>query len=231
MVAGKREVADPSILRHLQEMHDLEAFCFRHGIRIDRLCDARNLVWFARTKKIPMKEFSKAAPWVDVADANFVKPPSRRESASIYLFAGALLGLAMFAVSVGDSRSAMLTTRESRVTFLANSNGIRSPFSRDVSVFGWQFLSPWAVPKPACEDDAQVLARTAGFTEDESKAICAAMFDGSLSEQVDKSVKFQRRAAGLFSVIFMICASVLLLHVLRGVSARRLLKRILEANQ
>ena len=229
VVAGKREVVDPSIGRHLQEMHDLEAFCFRHGIRVSRLGDARNLVWFANSKNISMRDFSEAAPWVDVSNPNFVKPPTRRESVGMYFIFGVLLCLAALVVNLGDSRSAMLTTKGSRVTFLADSDQIRSLSHSEISIGGWTLVSTWAVSKQTCKREPLALTRTAHFTEDESTSICAAMFDGSLGDQIGKSVTFQRRAAGTLALVFMACASVLLLHVLRGVSARKLLARIQSA--
>ncbi|WP_373323903.1 DUF6216 family protein [Pandoraea communis] len=229
VVAGKREVEDRSILRHLQEMHDLEAFCFRHGIRVGRLGDARNLVWFADSKRIPMRDFSRAAPWVDVTHPNFVRPPSLMQSVGMYVIFGVLLGLAAVIVSAGESRSAMLTTQGSRVTFLADSDGIRSPASFEISAFGRSLMSTWTVSTSTCKSDPLALVRAAAFTESESKAICSSMLDGSLSNQISKSVAFQRQAAGVAALVVMTCASMLLLHVLRGVNARRLLKRIVDA--
>lgn len=209
-------------------MHDLEAFCFRHGIKVGRLADARNIVWFANSKKIPMRDFSKAAPWVDVTDPNFVKPPTHRESVGMYFIVGILLGLAALVVSVGDSRSAMLTTKDSQVTFLAGADGIRSLSAKDISIFGRSLISTWNVPMSACQDTPLVLAQNAGFTNDESRAICTSMFDGTLDDQISRSVKFQRQTAAVVALIFMACACMLLLHVLRGISARKLLKRILD---
>ena len=230
VVAGKRDVVDPSIRRHLQEVHDLEAFCFRHGIKIDQLADARNLVWFANSKRIPMRDFSKAAPWVDVAHPNFVQPPSKRESFGMYLIFAALLWSAYVIVDLGDSRSAMLITNDSGLTFLADSEGVRSLFRSDVSVAGRSLVSSWAVSEQMCQNEQLVLVNTAGFTEGESTAICTAMLDGTLRDQIGRSVKFQRRAAGTLALVFMACGSLLLLHVLRGISARRLLTLTLHPN-
>lgn len=227
-VIGEQDVRDPTIGSYLQDMHDLDAFRFRSGVKLERLADARRLLSFAKDKGVPISAFARVSPYIDVTQPTFLKIPTKRNVVGYFVFFVVSFALLGFSLQATVSSETLLVTKATKINFIATPEQARSVFLSYFQSNVKDHSTNWTITPTYCMQSQEKIKAQTGLNSVEVDAICSSLLDGSMKSKLEGPLKFQRWAAGILTGILLIATLAMTRLASIGAQTRRLGKKLID---
>jgi hypothetical protein len=208
-------VCDPVQRQFMQEASDLEAFKFVYGIEAGSRANLHRLIAWLAQHSIEPRLARKAGRWIDPRQETILTSPSQKHRRNLVLITLLLaLPLAFCSSKIADA-PALLTMKQSSVSFFTDGKTVRSLTGR------------WVFDLETCSTaNQQLLATSSGFKLFEAAATCSAFRDGTLQHVVESALKEQHWLGVSLSVALLIVLGVFLRRVVELDALRQVQRRI-----